>query len=279
MSSLVSHRVKRSVVVGRDESSEPQRDYQAILDHEIAAGVRQFGRSKSGLALSSLSAGLDIGFGPLLMVAVLTLFAGRETEPVVRLLVANAYAVGFIFVILGRSELFTEHTTLAVLPVLDGKASVSALGRLWGLVWLANIIGTLFFSWFAVLVTVELGVASVEAFSHIASELIGPAWWAVTLSAVLAGWLMGLLSWLVSAGRDTISQILFVWLVTALIGFFGLHHSIAGSVEVLMGVFVESGASWSDYGFFLIWATVGNAIGGVVFGALLKYGHVTVENL
>lgn len=71
--------------------------------------------------------------GLFLMVVVLTLFAGRESEPVVRLLVANAYAVGFIFVILGRSELFTEHATLAVLPVLEGKASVSALGRMWGL--------------------------------------------------------------------------------------------------------------------------------------------------
>lgn len=120
-------------MVDREKDQEPQRDYQAILDDEIAAGVRQFGRSRSGLALSSLSAGLDIGFGPLLMVVVLTLFAGRESEPVVRLLVANAYAVGFIFVILGRSELFTEHATLAVLPVLDGKASVSALGRMWGL--------------------------------------------------------------------------------------------------------------------------------------------------
>lgn len=265
-------------MVDREKDAEAQRDYQAILDDEIAAGVRQFGRSRSGLALSSLSAGLDIGFGPLLMVVVLTLFAGRESEPVVRLLVANAYAVGFIFVILGRSELFTEHTTLAVLPVLDGKASVSALGRLWGLVWMANLIGAFFFSWFAVLVTVELGVADVEAFRHLASELIGPAWWAVTLSAVLAGWLMGLLSWLVSAGRDTISQILFVWLVTALIGFIGLHHSIAGSVEVLMGVFAGSGPSWSDYAFFLIWATVGNAIGGVVFVALIKYGHVTIED-
>lgn len=265
-------------MVDREKDQEPQRDYQAILDDEIAAGVRQFGRSRSGLALSSLSAGLDIGFGPLLMVVVLTLFAGRESEPVVRLLLANAYAVGFIFVILGRSELFTEHTTLAVLPVLDGKASVSALGRMWGLVWMANLIGALFFSWFAVLVTVELGVADVDAFRYLASELIGPAWWAVALSAVLAGWLMGLLSWLVSAGRDTISQILFVWLVTALIGFIGFHHSIAGSVEVLMGVFVGSGATWSDYAFFLIWATVGNAIGGVVFVALIKYGHVTIED-
>jgi formate/nitrite transporter FocA (FNT family) len=41
---------------------------------------------------------------------------------------------GFLFVILGRSELFTEHTTLAVLPVLDGRASLRQLGRLWGLI-------------------------------------------------------------------------------------------------------------------------------------------------
>ncbi len=259
----------------RDEEADAKRDYQSILEHEIVVGVRELERPAKGLALSGLSAGLDIGFGPFLMVVVLALFAGRESEPLVRLLVANAYAVGFIFVILGRSELFTEHTALAVLPVLDGKASIRALGRLWGVVWISNLAGALFFSWFAVVVIVELEIAGVGAFEHIALPLIEPAWWVIILSGVLAGWLMGLLSWLVTAGRDTISQVFFVWLVATSIGLAGLHHSIAGTVEVLMGLFAGAGVAWLSFSGFLAWTTLGNAIGGVVFLGLVKYGHAS----
>lgn len=49
---------------------------------------------------------------------------------------------------------------------------------------------------------------------------------------------MGLVSWLVTASRDSMAQILMILLVAGSIYFLHLHHSIAGSVEVLMGVFV-----------------------------------------
>lgn len=86
--------------------------------------------------------------------------------------------------------------------------------------------------------------------------------------------MMGLLSWLLSAARDTISQVFVVFLVTAAIGFGQLHHSIVGTVEVLAGVFAGQGIDLAHYGHFILWATVGNALGGVIFVALIKYSHV-----
>jgi len=99
----------------------------------------------------------------------------------------------------------------------------------------------------------------------------------IFLSAVLAGWLMGLLSWLVAAGRDTISQVVLVWLITAAIGFAGLHHVILGAVEVLAGAFAGQGVGPADVGHFLLWATLGNTLGGALFVALLKYGRARPE--
>ncbi len=57
------------------------------------------------------------------------------------------YAVGFIFVVLGRSELFTEQTTLAVLPVLSRRVSPVRLLRLWGIVYSGNLLGATLFAW------------------------------------------------------------------------------------------------------------------------------------
>ena len=85
---------------------------------------------------------------------------------------------------------------------------------------------------------------------------------------------MGLLAWLVTAARETTSRLIIIWIVTAVIGILHLPHSIAGNVEVLFGVFLSPLVSVMDYVSFLTLATMGNAVGGVVFVALLKYGHV-----
>lgn len=254
------------------ETARP-RSYRVILRSELAHGLLEIERPAGGLLFSGLSAGLDLGFSVLLMAVVASLAEGQLPPVVVHLLMANMYAVGFIFVVLGRSELFTEHTTLAVFPVLGGLASVRALGRLWGLVYAANLMGAAAFAALMVVVAPRLGVVEPEAFGHIARIMVGHAWWVVLLSAVLAGWLMGLMSWLVAAGRDTISQLLFVWIVAAAIGLGNLHHSIVGTVEVLGGVFSRQGITLVDFGHFLLWCTLGNALGGVIFVALVKYGH------
>lgn len=255
-------------------SKSSQRSYRDILEVEIEEGLRQLDRPTGGVLLSGLSAGLDVGFSVFLMATMLTLTRDVLPEPVTEILVANMYAVGFIVVIIGRSELFTEHTTRAVLPVLDGRASLTELARLWVLVYVANVVGGAIFAWLSTIIGPQLGVIDPSAFGEIALSMVDHTWWIILLSAVLAGWMMGLLSWLVSAGRDTISQIFFVWMITGGIGFAHLHHSIAGTVEVLVGVFANQGVSVGDFGHFLVWTTLGNALGGVFFVALLKYSHV-----
>lgn len=70
-----------------------------------------------------------MSFSVFLMATLLTLDQGSLPHPVTEIMVASAYAIGFIFVIIGRSELFTEHTTLAVLPVLNKRATVWRLLR------------------------------------------------------------------------------------------------------------------------------------------------------
>ena len=262
----------------RDTASAPtpgraKTSYREILIEEILEGLGELRRPTGGLLLSAFAAGLEIGFSVLLMAIPLT-FADELPPLVVRLLVANFYAVGFLFVVMGRSELFTEHTTLAVFPVLAQRASVAALARLWALVFAGNVVGALAMARLLAWVGPGLGVATPEAFGEIARSLLEVSGGVILLSATLAGWLMGLLSWLLAASRDTVSQILFVWLVTFSIGLAQLHHSILGVVEVGVGVFAGQGPAPSDLLRFLGWTTLGNSIGGAVFVALIKYGHV-----
>lgn len=251
-----------------------RKSTKEILAEQIEEGLNELNRETNGLFLSSLSAGLDIGFGPLMMAVVYTASAGYFATPVEEILLANMYAVGFIFVILGRSELFTEHTTRAVLPVLDNRASLRELGRLWGIVYVGNIVGGLVFSGAAVTFAPDLGMVDTEAFVSIAENITEYEPFMMLMAAILAGWLMGLLSWLYTAGQGTGSRIFFVWLVAFVIGLAHLPHAIAGNIEVVLGLLVSSAVTWADYGWFLVTSTVGNIIGGSVFVSVLKYGHV-----
>jgi formate/nitrite transporter FocA (FNT family) len=256
---------------------EAQKSYRDILRQQVHEELVQIQRPTAGLFISGLSAGLDVGFSLLLMAVMYTMTAGVFAEPVVNILVANMYSVGFIFVILGRSELFTEHTTLAFLPVLNGRASLGALSRLWVTIYTSNLIGAAIFAFLATIIGPALDVIDPMAFEALARPLVEHPWWIILLSGVLAGWMMGLLSWLITASRDTVSQVLLVWLITTGIGLAHLHHSIVGTVEVLAAVFATQGVTLAEFGHFLLWATLGNAIGGLVFVALIKYGHASQE--
>ncbi len=251
-----------------------QMPTREVLDSLIESGLHEINRERTGLLLSSVSAGMDIGFGPLLMGVVLTLSMGGFGDLLTEIAMASAYSIGFMFVILGRSELFTEHTTLAVLPVLDRQATVRELGRLWVLVFLGNVAGGAMFTVLAVALMPGLGVVEPAAFEAIALKLLTHDLHWLFIAGVFAGWLMGLLAWLVTAAQETMSRLLIIWIVAATIGILHLPHAIAGNVEVLFGLFTTSSITLLDYLIFLTLATVGNAVGGTIFVGLLKYGHV-----
>lgn len=251
----------------------PKKKPGTILREEIHEGRSAIRRGAGSLFLSGLSAGLDIGFGPFLAAVMISAVGTSLARPVPELLAANMIAVGFVFVVIGRSELFTEQTTLAVLPVLNGKESLGGLARVWGVVFAANLVGTALFAGLAVAVGPALGAVEPQAFGELARRKVSHPAWVIFVSALLAGWLMGLLSWLVAAARDTIGQIAITWVIGAVIGFAHLHHVVAGSVEVLVGVFARQGVTLADYGHFLLWAALGNAVGGPLFVAVIKYGH------
>lgn len=255
-------------------SEEPLKSYRTILEQEIRQASEELGRPAKGLFVSGLLAGIGVGVSLFLTAITLTLAENAVPGPATAFLTANAYTVGFIIVILGRTDLFTEYTTLAILPVLTGRAPVRALARLWGLVYAANLLGAAIFAGLVAVVGPALGSIEPRTLGRIAHDLLRHPWWVILLSALLAGWLMGLLSWLVTAGRDTISQIVFVWLITFVIALGHLHHAITGSVDILSALFAGQEVGLADLGYFLLWTTLGNGLGGVIFAVLIRHSLV-----
>lgn len=255
-------------------SSDKPKEANQILDEQIEAGLAEFKRPAKGLFISSLTAGMEVGFSVLFMCTIYSMFYETVSTEALTLYLSLCYPIGFIFVIIGRSELFTEHTALALLPVLRGSVSVVNLLKLWGIVYAGNIIGGYVFGYILSHVGVNVGFIKIEAFTYLAHHLLEYDWDSILLSAILAGWMMGLLGWLVTSSQETISRIVLIIMVTFIIGLAGLHHSIVGSIEVFLGALTSPDISMTDYLHVQFWATLGNLLGGTVFVALLKFSHI-----
>jgi formate/nitrite transporter FocA (FNT family) len=254
----------------REMPEEALKSSRAILDEEIREAEMELERSDRCLFVSGLMGGLGIGVSLFLIGVVVTLVDRPLDNSIMTFLVANAHTVGFILVIMGRTDLFTEYTTLAVLPVLEGRTSVGSLARFWGWIYGANLLGVALFAVATLALGPALDVVEPSRLAEVAHAFLGHAWWAVLLSAVVAGWLMGMLAWLVTSGRDTVGQVFFIWLVALVIALGHLHHSVSGFALVFFA-WLEGAVAGVALGHFMLWVTIGNALGGVVFAFLTRF--------
>lgn len=253
---------------------DTQRDYEHILEAQLQEGLSTLRRPWTGQFFSAISCGLDLGFGPFMLVVMLTIL-GPEYGPVTNVAMGAVYTFGFVFVILGRSELFTEHTTLAVLPYLQGLASFRELAGLWFWVYWGNFLGGLGIAVLIWIAGPAIGVVDPSALRSVATTFTHMGVVGVFTGSLLAGWLMGLLSWILTSVGDTISRIVVIFVATFVIGFAHLPHCVAGNIEVVAGMLAGAPISVAAWAQFLAVTTVGNSIGGVVFVTLVKHSHIT----
>ncbi|HEV7345554.1 MAG TPA: formate/nitrite transporter family protein [Devosia sp.] len=254
------------------QTQQPMVSYRAMFDAEVAQAVDELQRPAAALFTSGVIAGVSVGFALLTAAFVVAQHGGMPDTLWTRLMLGSAYALGFLLAILARSDLFTEYTTITILPVLVGDSRLRALVRLWALVYAGNLVGGAIVSVAATSLGTEMGIFSDADVESLALHLIKHEWWVILGSAVVAGWLMGMLSWLLAGGRDTTSQIVFIWLVGTTIGVLGLHHAITGGIELFAAALSGSAVGWSEVLSVLFLTTLGNTLGGLAFAALIRQG-------
>jgi formate-nitrite transporter family protein len=245
-----------------------------IHDNILEPGKKEMERPALSLLWSSLASGLVIGF---------SFVAGGFTshlvaDPYRHAATAVVYPLGFIFVIMARSELFTENTLVPVIPFLEhrDRETFRKLLRMWGLLLLGNMIGAVIFGW-ALARTQMVNPELQPSLLRMAAEATSGGFGHILYAAVFAGWLIALLTWLLASTQSTPAQIALIWLCTAPISALQFRHSIAGSVEAYYRA-ASGDAGWATMlGQFVIPSVLGNAIGGVLLVALLNYGQVAPE--
>ena len=233
-------------------------------------GEDELSRPVAALAWSAFAAGLSMGFS---FIAE-GLLASRLPDAPWRLLISRAgYSLGFLIVILGRQQLFTENTLTVVLPLLARKdlKTLWCMLRLWAVVLASNLLGTFLFA---------LCIGKIRIFDpHVQQSLteigmghLGSSFGIVMARAIVAGWLIALMVWLLPAAES--ARVSIIILVTYLVGIGGFNHVIAGSTTMFFLV-VTNLISWKVYFLqFLFPTLLGNVIGGVSLVAALGHAQV-----
>ncbi len=265
-----------------DEAEEDAVDRAASLSSRLVyevvmrEGEEELSRPNLSLMFSGFAAGILISFSVIGEAVLRTNLPDTPWRPLVE---SFGYAFGFLLVILGRMQLFTENTITTVLPLLSRRDWHCGwqVARLWSIVLLANVVGAFcaaaVVAWTPALppdVLTAVGDLSRHATSF--SAVVGLS------KAVPSGILIAALVWMLSAGdrgEAFFIILIFTWLIAA--GDF--THVIAGSVEMAFLVLTgELGGVAAVFGFFLP-VLAGNVIGGTVVFTLLAWGQVREEVL
>lgn len=244
---------------------------EEIHENVLGDARKELARPLAALAWSGLGAGLTIAFsafgGAFLASLVPPRFAGAAT--------AAGYPLGFLFVVLARSQLFTENTLEPVLPLLEepSRATLAKVLRLWSIVLATNLAGAALIALAVARTGILHGPVYAALLTH-ARETTEGGFGRVFYLAIFAGWLIALMAWLVASTHATGAQIAIVWLTTAPISALGFRHSIAGAVAAFTRVWAGDAPLGPMIGGFLIPAILGNIVGGVALVALLNHGQV-----
>lgn len=236
-------------------------------------GERELCRPLASLWWSGVAAGISIGFSFLTQGALAANLPESEWKHAVA---ALGYTTGFMIVILGRQQLFTENVLTAVLPVMTHWSFGWLLGmlRLWLIVLAANVAGCFVFACaFAFLPILDGDPTS--ALAELVGKLMQNSPFEMFAKGIGAGWLIAALVWII-ASTDGL-EFFIIGFLTYLIALFNFTHIVAGSAEVLYGV-VSGLASLHDAVLrFFLPTLAGNVFGGTILFSVLSYAQVREE--
>jgi formate/nitrite transporter FocA (FNT family) len=249
---------------------------KAIVLHEVVRqqGEQELSRPPGSLFWSGLAGGVTM------MSSVIAEAALQHKLPPGmpgREMIADlGYSLGFLMVILGRMQLFTEQTIVTVLPNMaqPGWKKLGLTLRLWLIVFLANMIGTCA----AAAMNVHLHLvdqALLGSMLDVSETLLAKTPLDMLLQGIPAGFLIASVAW-IRAGASS-SEFWIVVVLTYAIALGDFTHVIAGSAEAFLLLFDGQVGIGQAFGGMILPSLVGNVVGGTGLFAILAHAQVREE--
>jgi formate/nitrite transporter FocA (FNT family)/nucleotide-binding universal stress UspA family protein len=236
----------------------------ADADHEITSGLRE-------LFFAAVAGGFAITITYLLYASM----SAATDSPIAAVLL---YPIGFIYIIIGGYQLYTENTLPPVALTLERLASVPALFRHWLVVLAGNFAGGAV----GAVVLAYGGVFSPEA-ATVAADLaekgIQTPVTALFFKGAFAGLIVAGVVWMNFAARDTVSRVLIVYLAFLAIPLGNLFHVVVSFTESVYLMLVGGTGLVTALGEFVLPVLLGNTLGGVLLVTVVNYYQTSERRL
>jgi formate/nitrite transporter FocA (FNT family) len=260
---------------GEEQEAEDRSAPAAKIVHAAVSkqGEDELGRPAGSLFWSGVAAGIAIVSS---VVAQAAIGRGIGEAPWKDAITSLGYALGFMIVILGRMQLFTEQTMVAVLPLARAPSlyQLGRVGRLWSIVFIGNLIGAAAVAGLIVFGRTQSPEMS-KAILDVSAKLLERSAGDTFLQAIPAGFLVASIAWIRSAAEDSSFWIILV--LTYTIAAAGFAHVVAGATEAFLLVWAgKAGLGWA-LGSFILPALAGNIVGGTGLFAMLAHAQVKEE--
>jgi formate/nitrite transporter FocA (FNT family) len=243
----------------------PEPEIDEAFDRLVQEGEVRLARPLLTLVTTGLLGGIDIGTGVLAYLLV-----HHETGST--LLAGLAFSIGFVALLLARSELFTENFLVPVTAVVARHGTLATLGRLWAVTLAANLAGGWGVAWLIVQAFPDLRPTAVEAGTHYAD--LGVNLRSFTL-AVLAGMVITLMTRMQHATESLGVQLVPALVFGALLAGGQLFHCVLDSILMFAALITGSAPfGYADWLGALCWSALGNVVGGVGLVAFLRLARV-----
>jgi formate/nitrite transporter FocA (FNT family) len=257
------------------DSVAARKPGSAKVVHEVIRlqGQEELGRPLPSLLFSGFAAGVAISAS---FLTEAFLHARLPNAPWAELITSLGYTVGFVIVIMGRLQLFTESTVTAVLPLATHPTgrNLARLVRLWAAVFAANMAGTLLVA-FLVSRQIIVGADQLSATIDVSMPILHHNPLTTFRVGMPAGFLIASIAWILPNSRG--GEFWVVVMITYVIGIGGFSHVVAGSGEAWL-LWLSGHATLVDASCKLILPSfLGNIVGGTGLFAVLAHGQVRGE--
>ncbi|MGH3942197.1 MAG: formate/nitrite transporter family protein [Pseudonocardiaceae bacterium] len=243
----------------------PQQDPEDTFDRLVEEGEQRLGRSWPGLISTGVLGGFDVGVGVLALLLV-----EQATHSV--LLGGLAFSIGLIVLTLARSELFTENFLIPVTAVVAKNASLSSLGRLWGVTAVTNLLGGWVFVGIIMIAFPALHDTAIEVAVFYIE--LGITWHALAL-AMIGGVLVTLMTHLQHATDSDGVRLVPAIVIGFLLGAGKINHVIVASLLCFAALQAGAPFGYADWLGMFVLAVLGNLIGGLGLVTVLRLLQVS----
>ncbi|MDP5183992.1 formate/nitrite transporter family protein [Blastococcus sp. BMG 814] len=243
-----------------DTDAPAEDEVTEAFDRIVSEGAQRLHRTWREVLATGLAGGFEVATG---LLALLAVYAATGSH----LLAGLAFSTGFIALVLGRSELFTEGFLVPVTAVAAGRASVRQLGKVWGGTLVANLVGGWLVTWLVVRALPDLRSTATEQAVHFVDSPLNLQ--SISL-AVLAGMVMTLMTRMQHGTTSDVAKVVAAVVGGFLIGGLQLFHSIVESLLAFAALHAGAPFGYLDWLAWFWYTALFNLIGGLVVVTLTR---------